>query len=261
MPACGACSVRYGGHTTCFSVDTDDGMLIFDAGNGISHINADLAERGNIPPTTILFTHFHLDHVLGLPSFEPFYKGQNDITIMGDPSRPDSWRRTLKTFMGTPYWPVGLGETAARMDLVDLPTEKRSMKINGVSVAWMPVPHPQLCLSYRVNMFRNTVVIATDVEYVENEISPEFIEFCHAADFLVFDAHFTPAEYPMHRGWGHSTWKVGAQVAMEAGVKNLILTHHAPTRTDLELDEIVRAAREVFPNTRVASENMLLATA
>ncbi|MBA4387828.1 MAG: hypothetical protein C0404_07595 [Verrucomicrobia bacterium] len=261
MPSCGVCSLRHGGHTTCFSLDTEDGMIIVDAGSGITHINSDLAGESRLRPMTILFTHFHLDHVIGLPAFEPFYKGGSEITIMADRARSEDWRIALQTFMGKPYWPVGLGETSAQMKLVDLPAPKRLMSLYGVQVSWMPVPHPQQCLAYRLTTSESSVVIATDVEYPEDGIPAEFVNFCADADFLVFDAHFTPAEQPLHRGWGHSTWAVAVQAAIQSHVRRLVLTHHAPTRSDSELTEILHAARRVFPKTFLASENTLLSPA
>jgi ribonuclease BN (tRNA processing enzyme) len=102
------------------------------------------------------------------------------------------------------------------------------------------------------------VVVATDTEYVKGTVDPAFTAFCRDADALVFDAQFTPAEYPSHTGWGHSTWEVAAEAASLARVRRLVLTHHAPRRTDAALDSIVRETRRLFPETDVAFEGMVL---
>jgi ribonuclease BN (tRNA processing enzyme) len=57
-----------------------------------------------------------------------------------------------------------------------------------------------------------------------------------------------------HKGWGHSSWKQAADFASAAGAGHLWLFHHKPGRTDTDLDELGRRARQVFPATTVARE-------
>lgn len=258
MPACGNQYVRYGGDTTCYSIQTDTGIIIVDAGTGIAQIGKQLAACSPIPPITVLFTHFHMDHVIGLPCFYPLYRPDARFTILADPRRKMSWKETLETFIHKPYWPVGLGETDADMTLTDLPIEKGFIEPEGIRITWFRVPHPQQCLSYRVEMPGNTVIIATDVEYPADGIKDEFVDFCRGADFLVFDSQYKPEEYEAHRGWGHSTWETGVEIARRADIGQLILTHHEPDRTDDQVDEIVAAAKAQFSNTVGAMEGMIL---
>ena len=258
IPACGLEYIRHGGNTTCFSLQTDTELLIIDAGTGITHLEREIAGLAKLPPITIFFTHFHFDHVIGFPSFEPVFNKKATITLMADPRRASNWKETLNTFMGKPYWPVGLGEADATMKLEDLPVKEDHLERAGVKISWIRVPHPQQCLAYRLEWQNTVVVVATDMEHDANTVQPAFLNFCRNADFLVCDAQYTPAEYPAHCGWGHSTWQAGTLIARQAKVKQLVLTHHAPTRTDKEVDMIVKAAQEVFQNTIGATENMNL---
>ncbi|MFC1497062.1 MBL fold metallo-hydrolase [Verrucomicrobiota bacterium] len=258
MPAFGEAYRVYGGNTSCFTVNTDTGNIIFDAGTGISFAAETLSNQPQPLPITMLFTHFHMDHLIGLPSFAPLYNKKANIQIMADPERDDDWKKTLKTIVGKPYWPVGLAETDAAMNLVDLPADKCSLNLYGIEISWFRVPHPQGCIAYRVNMPGKDIVIATDVEYREDDIDPAFINFCATADCLIFDAQYTPKEYLSHSGWGHSTWKVAVRAAIEAKVQKLVLTHHEPVRKDKDIESIVEDARKLFPETHAATENMLL---
>lgn len=258
IPACGQEYAKHGGNTTCFSLQTDTGLIIIDAGTGITRLGHDLASLTRLPQITIFFTHFHLDHVIGLPCFDPVYNKEATITIMADPRRKSNWKETLNTFMGKPYWPVGLGEVDATLKLEDLPVGEDCLVRAGVKVSWFRVPHPQQCLAYRLEWRGKVVVVATDMEHDVNIVRPDFINFCQNADSLVCDAQYTPEEYPAHCGWGHSTWEACTLIARESKVKQLVLTHHAPTRTDEEVDAIVRAAQKVFPATIAAAENMKL---
>jgi len=258
LPACGTDFVRYGGHTTCFTLQTPQGMIIFDAGTGL--LSADHALAGIRPalPMHFLFTHFHVDHIIGLPCFSPLYNAAATITMMGDPGRHPTWKTTLASFMSKPYWPVGFGEVAAAPRLTDLPARDGEMEIMGIHVRWMQVPHPQDCLAYRLDLPECSIVIGTDLEYTPDTLAPDFTAFCSQADFLIFDAQYTPDEYPAHRGWGHSTWEAGTVLAQRAGVHHLILTHHAPERTDAGVDAIVKAAQTAFADTTGARAGMEL---
>ncbi|HET7456919.1 MAG TPA: hypothetical protein VFJ74_04630, partial [Gemmatimonadaceae bacterium] len=71
----------------------------------------------------------------------------------------------------------------------------------------------------------------------------DLIEFARGADVLVHDAMYTVEEYDHHRGWGHSTYGDAVALAIEAGVKTLVLFHHKPERSDDELDRRVEECR------------------
>jgi hypothetical protein len=74
---------------------------------------------------------------------------------------------------------------------------------------------------------------------------PDFVKFAQGADLLIHDAQYLPEDMPSHRGWGHSTFEEAVQLALEAGAKSLLLTHHDPGRTDAEVRDIVSRARQM----------------
>ena len=69
---------------------------------------------------------------------------------------------------------------------------------------------------------------------------------------------FRSAEYPGHKGWGHSTWQEGVRLAEQAKVKQFVIFHHDPGHDDATMDEIAAAAARARPNTIVAAEGMTL---
>ena len=250
--------LQVGGDTTCFSVLTAKGVLVVDAGTGISHLARELAESSALPSITVIFTHLHLDHLIGLPSFGPLYSRNATVTFMADPRREENWKNALRAFVHKPYWPIGLGDSEALMRFEDLPVKRGLAEICGLPVRWFRATHPQQCLAYRLELRGGPVVIATDVEYDVSTLDPRFVEFCGEARHLLYDAHYTPDEYANHRGWGHSTWETATDLARRAGVGQLVLTHHAPTRTDKEVSAIVAAAGTRFPRTIAAHTNLVL---
>jgi ribonuclease BN (tRNA processing enzyme) len=250
--------LKYGGSTTSFRVKTDEGFIIIDAGTGVSRVAKEIGELSSPLPITMIFTHFHLDHLSGLPSFNPLYNKDAKISIMADPRRNDNWRESLTTLIGKPYWPIGIGEADATMEMKNIPVADESFSLYGIDIKWCNVPHPQQCLAFRLSDETKSIVVATDVEFDIDRVSHGFIEFCEGADHLIFDAQYTPEEYKHHIGWGHSTWEVAAYIANKAHVGQLLLTHHAPERTDDEIDKIIEDARRLFKNTDAAVEGMRL---
>lgn len=258
MPVAGRPFARHGAQTTCCSLRTPRGLIVVDAGTGIIALSDRLQCETALPPITILFTHFHLDHVIGLPLFQPIYRPGARITIMADPGRPDDWKRSLRTLIGRPYWPVNLADCRARPRLRDLPAGRSTMTLHGLRVSWQPVRHPQSCLAYRFDSPGGGIVMATDYEPGHAGLDERFLNFCRGADILIVDAQYTPREKIQHRGWGHGCWRDAAAIAREAKVGELILTHHDRYRTDAQLDAIVRNARRLFPRTRAARDGMTL---
>ena len=85
IPTPGADTVRYGGNTSCVTVEGPDSPLyIFDSGSGIRALGAWLIATGRLPITAhLLLTHTHWDHIQGLPFFTPAFVPGNELHIYG----------------------------------------------------------------------------------------------------------------------------------------------------------------------------------
>lgn len=239
---------RYGGETSCFSFETPEGLLIIDAGTGLLNLSQELKERETFPPITIVFTHFHLDHVFGLPNFSLLHCPEADIRIMSDPCQFPNWRKTIIGLMQKPFWPVPFDELAAKVALHDLDGNANHLELYGMRLSWCSIGHPQGCLAYRVDGAGASIVLATDREYDWAEDN-RFNAFAGRPDLLIHDAQFTPEEFSDYVGWGHSTWEHAVEVAEKVGAKQLALTSHAPFREDDGVDAILESARKQFHNT------------
>jgi ribonuclease BN (tRNA processing enzyme) len=82
------------------------------------------------------------------------------------------------------------------------------------------------------------------------------IENAQNADVLIHDAQYTDEELPSHKGWGHSSWQQAVAVAKEANVKQLILYHHDPARSDDAMSQLEADAQGQFSNTLAARQGM-----
>lgn len=255
VPAPGPGTIRYGGNTSCVEVRGDDGTLVvLDAGTGIRGLGRALESEapGSAPRVELFITHAHWDHVQGLPFFAPLYLAGARISI-GSPSRlTTSVEQVLDTMMSPTVFPVTRAALRARLAFPrvgDAPVDVGAIRVNS-----MPALHPDGAVGFRVeprNGSRKALVYFPDneVRVSHAQIDPSewrrrFLEFASGAGTLVHDAMYTEGEYASRIGWGHSTMLDAVTLAAEAGVRQLVLFHHAPDRTDTEVDALLDEARE-----------------
>jgi len=256
-PVSGKGKDKYGGHTLCACLNTSRGeWIIIDAGTGIKKLGDRLArERGAKPlHLHILFTHFHLDHIIGLPFFAPLYSPKTTLSFYADCSGEQT-EKYLSGLMTGRYFPIKFKETPSRKIFKKIP--ERRFKIGELEVSFCPLRHPQGCLSYKIQDREKRIVFATDTEHPQDGLDERLVAFARRADILIYDAMFTPEEYNSGRqGWGHSTWFEATKVASEAGVLNLYLSHFNPDHSDKDIDSIISQARKKFTRTYGAIENI-----
>jgi len=251
--------LRFGGNTSCLALAlSEDEYIILDCGTGVRLLGNQLARKdGRQRRFHIFFTHYHFDHVEGLPLFHPLYDPNSTITIHGFESGGRPVREILEALIRPPYFPVTLARVPSRVDYVSV--DGAPVHVGDVTVSSLPLNHPDGCLSFRLEHGGRHIVYATDHEHGDAATDRALVEFAHEADSLIYDATYMRAEYEeLRRGWGHSTWYAAVRTAMEARVKQLVLFHHHPEHTDQELQEVLAVARREFPATEVASEGLEL---
>ncbi len=250
-------NLGYGGNTPCVSVENGaDEVLIFDAGSGIRALGAEMMQRSKLPSVMhIFFTHFHWDHVQGLPFFAPLYR--EDMRVVFHSARgAEELRAILGRQMATPFFPVDLGALPSQMEFRQI--ANGPIGFGGITVQGFPLHHPQGAQGYRIAGGRKSVVFATDHEHGDLAIDGALRKIARNADVLIYDAQYTPAEYSQHQGWGHSTWQEAVNVARDAEVKKLVLFHHDPDHDDGAVDEIVAEAQRQFSATIAARERTVV---
>ncbi len=254
-------TLRYGGNTSCVSVRAGGRELIFDAGTGL------LPAGNRIRPgqrVELFLSHLHWDHIQGFPFFRPGYIPGTDVVIHAVAHEGEYFKPVhdvLSDQMRPPTFPVGLEVMGGNLHFVDVPQNTR-VDLGEVEVRHAAVDHPNGCFSYRVDCGGRSVVYATDLEHGES-VDPALCELARNADILIYDAMYTPEEYegevgPSKRGWGHSTFEAGADLADAAGVKQLILFHHDPSHDDEFMDGLRERAAKRRPGTDVARQGMIL---
>jgi phosphoribosyl 1,2-cyclic phosphodiesterase len=280
---------RYGGNTSCVLVEASGpagkATLVFDAGTGIRKLGNDLMKRGPVD-AHLFFSHLHWDHIQGFPFFAPAFIPGNRLHVYGVRSPVDtsgsattqeinlatlndapavaeatSVKAAMAAQMTPPNFPVGLDAMRASLEFLDVPYGDR-MRVGPAAVRHVGVDHPNGCVAWRVDSDGSSVVYATDLELAEGvggQVFDDLVDLCRGTDLLIFDAMYTPEEYNgvgtfSRRGWGHSTFEMGAAVAEQANVSQLALFHHDPGHDDAFMDALGKRAKERFSSLFVAAE-------
>jgi phosphoribosyl 1,2-cyclic phosphodiesterase len=247
----------------------------------------------------LFLSHLHWDHIQGFPFFTPAFVPGNRVNVFGvrpldheahdarvvdidddadpptlelnpgslDPDPREGVRAALAGQMRAPNFPVGLEAMRAELQFVDVPYGERILLSPFVTISHTGVDHPNGCVAWRVDCGGRSVVYATDLELAEGEggrVFDDLVALCRGADLLIFDAMYTPEEYDgkvgmSRRGWGHSTYEMGARVCEKAGVGMLALFHHDPAHDDAFMDQLGERARSRFARTVVAREGQEIA--
>ncbi len=246
-------NLLYGGNTSCLEIRSNDEFIVIDGGTGLRNLGLSLADEFPNRPIHInaFLTHFHWDHIQGLPFFAPLYNSANSVTFHSFPPEKQLCE-TLDGQMASPYFPVNFEFLPAKRKFVQIRNE--TVRYGDLSITSFPMNHPQGAYGYRVESNSAVIVFASDLEHGQPELDKVVRECSEGADILIYDAQYTPEEYVSRKHWGHSTSLEAARVARDAKVKQLILFHHDPAHDDCAMDSIVSDTRKLFENTCGARE-------
>jgi ribonuclease Z len=252
--------------------------ILFDCGEGTQQ---QLLRSVGLPDLGAVFiTHFHLDHWLGLPGMIKTFDlraRERPLTIYGPPG-------LQRLFAG--LRPI-IGRSGYPLEFADLEPHAE-IRIGSFLISPFPVKHRVEAYGYafvedeRPGRFdvdaaralgvpegpawgrlqRGETVDGVTPEQVMGETRDgrrivisgdtapcQAVEvFAHGADVLVHEATFMEDQRDRARETGHSTARQAAEIARDAGVKLLALTHLSTRYFPREVRD---EAREVFPNTLV----------
>ncbi len=238
-----------GGNTSCVELENESGdCVIFDAGSGLRELSLNLRQRtghsAGGKTYHIVFSHFHWDHIQGLPFFSQAFDPRNRVVFYS--TNPDL-ERILCDQMKSPYFPVpmeGPGGFGAKLEFVLLNDGNMPYTIGSSKISWHSVNHPGGCTSFMVSEGRKKVIYSTDTELDREDFlkTPENEAFYSNADILIMDSQYTMGEALEKTGWGHSAFSISVDFALNWGVKSLVLFHHEPTYTDQKVFSLRQSA-------------------
>ena len=263
-PAPGLPFVRYGGHTSCVAIARpgEAPTLILDAGTGLRTVTELL--DGSPFDGTILLGHLHWDHVHGLP----FFRGGGmpgarvDLVL---PAPDGDALNALARGLSPPHFPIEPHQLGSGWSFTA--TTPGWSVVEGYDVLALEIPHKGgQTFGFRISDGTHAVAYLSDHWPLSagpgaeglGEIHPAALELASDVDLLIHDAQFLAAEFPGVSYLGHAAVEYAIGLAAAAGSRRLALYHHAPDRTDAQLDAIVRGCRDAPVDTFAAAEGMTL---
>ncbi len=251
-------TIRYGGNTSCIEVRCGERLIILDGGTGLRPLGEHLASTPSVD-ADMLFTHTHFDHVSGLPFFMPMYKPGNQFRLWaGHLQNGEGLQGVLCKLMVAPLFPVPMEIMGASVACQEFRAGEQIELGDDIKVATTLLNHPNGATGYRINYRGRSLCYVTDTEHDGGDADERIVELVRGADYFIYDCNYTNEEYECHRGWGHSTWEAGMELAERADVRTFVIFHHDPSHDDRFMDGIAEAAEKRRPGTLVAREGMTL---
>ena len=262
-PVPGAATVRYGGQTSCVEVRSDSGdCIIVDAGTGMRALGNKLAGEAAGRPGQyhVLLSHVHWDHIQGLPFFSPAYVPGTRISVYALLTAADELNQVIGGITRHEFFPMPLEAVPAQFDFHQVEPGV-DFVVGSFHVTPIALNHPFGSVGYRIDADGSSVAYVADTAPFDKVLhkqhflaGPEplssddtvalgamraaLLARLKGVDTVIYDTHFLPEEYARFPHYGHSTPDQALDICVEAGVRRLVLYHHAPGHTDEQMDQV-----------------------
>ena len=197
-------NLRYGGNTSCVEARFGDDLFIFDCGTGFRSLGQELQRESNGKAVNahIFVSHFHWDHIQGIPFFAPLYDKPENSFLFHSSSRTRTLKRVMEEQMAAPYFPVDMSEMKSQRGFYNM--EQGRVPLGGVIVEAMWLNHPQGCMGFRLETKDGVLVYATDNEPGDPVFDKNVRKLAAGADVLIYDAQYLPEDTKLANAAGYT---------------------------------------------------------
>jgi len=223
--------LKYGGNTTCFELNMDDFQVFFDTGSGFQNAVLD-----NNKQIIIVFSHFHHDHLQGLAFNKYLITAEKKTFICSALVNAEKLNKIIRRYFSGDFFPLDLFENLDNVTFSNF-TDVQTMVSGEFKIETIKLNHPGGSYGYSVTRNNKKCVFLCDNEFTTSQ-ADELKIFAENADMVIWDGMFTEEELRVKTGWGHSSIQQGIDFFSSLNCGEIIISHHAPYRTDAELDTI-----------------------
>jgi phosphoribosyl 1,2-cyclic phosphodiesterase len=241
-PVSGSSWAHFGGNTPCLEIVYEGKRVIIDAGTGIRPLGVELQECS----VDIFFSHTHLDHLIGLPFFEPLHHKSSSVRLWFPDGTERSPHDLLDSLFSSDFFPLHLDQIQAKLSFHKMHLEK-PVRSGNVELSFIRAHHPGMTYCFKIKTPHETFGYITDNELQKEDNA--LVQFFQGCDLLVHEAQYTDEEYQTKTGWGHSGLSNAIHFVQKVGCKRWIVTHHDPKHTDPMLETMQVEARKKLGST------------
>lgn len=245
-PSPGPEYVEVGGHTSCVAVAHDGAapQLALDAGTGLRRLTDVL--DGSPFRGTLILTHLHWDHIIGIPFFAAGDRPDASIRVLV-PEQGLGASEAIGRAMGPPLFPISPEQLRGEWSFETY--DESTFEVDGFTVTAREIPHSAgRTMGLRVSDGTGSMAYLPDHapqtagpgEHGVGELHHAAMSLAVGVDLLLHDSQYTRTELPTKFSWGHAAADYTAHLGTAAQVGRAVLVHHDPWRTDAE----VRALRD-----------------
>ena len=245
-----------GGNTPCVSVRNQNDTIVFDCGSGLRELGVSLSrEDKKVLQYHVFFSHFHWDHLQGLPFFTPAYNPAVSVDFYSPMANMES---ALIGQMTSPYFPVHMESMSAKKKFHVM---EKKVALETCEVDFKKMNHPGDSYSFSVTDGSKRFIYATDTELSANDFlkTEENVAFFQNADLLVIDCQYTLGEAIDKYNWGHSAFSLAVDFAANWNIKHMVMFHHDPAYNDHKLHNILQSARWYMERMNIKDIELSLA--
>ena len=245
----------YGGNTACVEVTTKTQTILIDAGSGLRRAG-DLLLNGPLGrgqgEAHIFFTHFHWDHIVGLPFFTPIFIPGNRIHFY---AVQEDLEENIRAVFRKPTFPVPFEKLGASLHFHRL-EPRQTFQRGDLQMTPYRLDHPDPCWGYKIQCEGKTFAYCVDTEATRasQEDLAEDLPLYQGVDAMVFDAQYTILDAAERVDWGHAAAAFGLDIAMREGIKRVYFVHHDPAADDKRVFEAEQQARDYYQSRLQAAK-------
>ena len=221
---------KLGTETSCVLLSCEDDRIILDAGTGLNHIEP--TQQNDI----ILLSHFHYDHVLGLPYFLSRKKQGRVTLVTACAADKEHFSEKLSSIFGGIGFPAALSDIFQEIELV-VGHQKQIISLDVWKTGSIALNHPGGSIGYSVTHQKTDkrVCYLMDHEHSPSYETAALTKFANGADLVIYDAAYSEKDYQPHQGFGHSTIEEGQRFKTQSKCRRIVFTGHAMERLDSEI--------------------------
>ena len=240
--------LKYGGYTSCYELMAGNTQVILDTGTGFQNVSFQKASK-----KIILFSHLHHDHIQGLAFNSDIFNLSCNIVLSSALYEATELRNKIHTFFSGSYFPFDLTGELKNLKFQNFFALVKNNKDN-ILIESCEMNHPGRSFGYSITHENKKFVYLSDNEFEHWQLT-KLCDFCENSDVILWDGMFTDKDLIDKKGWGHSSIGQGVEFFNKINCKKMLITHHAPGRTDCDLDKMSTALPD---GIELASSGMII---